>query len=66
MTNGDSERPLTTRELAKHLSVTTRTVANWRAKGRIPFWSINARNVRYSLRAVERALSKLRVASYSE
>jgi excisionase family DNA binding protein len=52
-----AEKPLTSAQLAEHLSVTTRTIANYRAQGRIPFWRINARNIRYRLSDVERALS---------
>jgi excisionase family DNA binding protein len=50
-------RPLTTKELACYLKVTERTLANWRAKGTIPFWAINQRLVRYDLDAVVRALA---------
>jgi predicted site-specific integrase-resolvase len=38
--------------------VTPRTLANWRREGRIPFWKIGARLVRYSLSDVEAALGK--------
>jgi hypothetical protein len=38
--------------------VTTRTVANWRASGRIPFVRITARCIRYKIDAVEAALAK--------
>ena len=47
-----------TRQLANHLQVTTRCLANWRKEGRIPFWRLTARALRYELSAVERALSK--------
>jgi hypothetical protein len=53
-----TEQPLTTAQLAKHLQVTTRTLATYRAKRRIPFWKINSRNIRYRLSDVEAALQK--------
>jgi excisionase family DNA binding protein len=52
------EQVLTTRQLAEHLQVTTRTLCEWRARKRIPFWKINDRLFRYKLTDVERALSK--------
>lgn len=52
------EKPLTTQELAAHLRVTTRTLADWRARGKIPFLRITARCFRYDLDQVARALSK--------
>jgi hypothetical protein len=55
-TNG--EQPVTTRQLAEHLQVTTRTLATYRAQRRIPFWKINARNFRYRITDVEKALAK--------
>jgi predicted site-specific integrase-resolvase len=55
---GQRERPITTRELANHLRVTTRCLANWRKQGLIPYWRLTARALRYELSAVERALSK--------
>jgi hypothetical protein len=57
ITNG-AEKPVTTRQLAGHLQITPRTLATYRAKGRIPFWKINARNIRYRISDVEAALSK--------
>jgi helix-turn-helix protein len=57
-TNGNHEQPVTTRQLADHLQVTTRTLATYRAKRRIPFWKINARNFRYRISDVEKALAK--------
>ena len=54
----DRERPVKTSEVAAYLGVTPRTVANWRKTGRIPYFSINSRNVRYFLSDVEKALSK--------
>lgn len=53
-------KPLTTEELAEHYQVTTRTIANWRDMGKIPFLRITARCFRYDLDQVERALSKSR------
>src|SRR5262245_12631319 len=35
--NGNAERPVTTAQLAQHLQVSTRTIATYRAKRRIPF-----------------------------
>jgi excisionase family DNA binding protein len=55
---GGREWPVTTRQLANYLQVTTRTLATWRASGRIPFWRLTARAIRYDLSAVERALAK--------
>lgn len=52
------EWPVTTRQLANYLRVTTRTLANWRAEGRIPFWKLTARAIRYDLSSVEAALGK--------
>ena len=37
---------------------TTRTIANWRASGKIPYLRITARCFRYDLDQVARALSK--------
>ena len=37
---------------------TTRTIFNWRASGRVPFWRINPRVIRYSLSEVEAALGR--------
>jgi transcriptional antiterminator len=50
------ERPLTSKELAHYLKMTTRTVANWRKTSRIPYWPISPRSVRYRLSDVEKAL----------
>jgi hypothetical protein len=58
ITNGNTEKPVTTRQLAEHLQVTTRTLASYRAARKIPFWKINARNFRYKISDVERALAK--------
>lgn len=52
------QKPLTTQELADHLRVTTRTLADWRARGKIPYLRITARCFRYDLDQVERALAK--------
>jgi DNA-binding transcriptional MerR regulator len=57
VSNG-TEQPVTTAQLAKHLQVTSRTLANYRAKRLIPFWKINARNFRYRISDVEKALAK--------
>lgn len=58
MDNGNSEKPLTTKQLAEHLQLCDRTIANYRAQRRIPFWRINARCIRYRLSDVEKALAK--------
>jgi excisionase family DNA binding protein len=55
---GSREWPVTTRQLANYLQVTTQTLANWRASGRIPYWRMTARAFRYNLSEVERALAK--------
>ena len=55
---GNRERPVTTRQLADHLRVTTRCLANWRKEGRIPFWRVTPRCLRYCLSDVETALRK--------
>ena len=55
------ERPVTTAELAKHLSVTPRTLATYRAERKIPFWRINSRQIRYRISDVERDLARNRV-----
>jgi hypothetical protein len=52
------ERPVTTAQLAAHLQVTSRTIANYREQRLIPFWRLNSRNIRYRLSDVERALAK--------
>jgi hypothetical protein len=57
ITNG-AEKPVTTAQLAEHLQLTERTIADYRAKRRIPFWRINARCIRYRLSDVERALAR--------
>ncbi len=51
------ERPITTAELARHLRVSTRTIASYREKRLIPFWRLNARRILYRLSDVERCLS---------
>ena len=56
--NKKALRPVTTEELAAHYQVTTRTIANWRDAGKIPFLRITARCFRYDLDQVMRALSK--------
>jgi len=53
-----AEKPVTTQELAEFLQVSPRTLATYRATSRIPFWKINARNFRYRLSDVEKALAK--------
>jgi len=51
------ERPITSKELAQHLRVTTRTIASYREQRLIPFWRLNARRILYRLSDVERALA---------
>lgn len=53
-----AEKPLTSAQLADHLQITTRTLASYRKAGRIPYWKLNARNMRYRLSDVEKALAK--------
>ena len=55
---GNREWLIGTKQLAKYLGVTTRTIAAYREKGLIPFWKVNARLIRYELSAVEAALGK--------
>ncbi|PYI85522.1 MAG: hypothetical protein DME54_15060 [Verrucomicrobia bacterium] len=55
---GNHEKPVTSSQIADHLQITLRTLANWRAQKRIPYWKINARNFRYRLSDVEKALAK--------
>jgi hypothetical protein len=55
---GSNEWLIGTKQLADYFKVTTRTIANWRALGRVPFWRINPRVIRYSLSEVEAALGK--------
>ncbi len=54
------EVPVTTEQLAKHLQVTSRTLATYRAKGMIPYWKLNPRQFRYRISAVEMALANAR------
>ena len=56
--NALRQKPLTTEELAEHLTVTPRTIQNWRDSGKLPFIRITARCFRYDLDQVERALGK--------
>lgn len=56
--NAGPRKLLTTKELAALYSVTTRTIAEWRATGRIPFLRITARSIRHCADQVERALAK--------
>jgi helix-turn-helix protein len=51
------ERPVTTAQLAAHLQVCERTIANYRAARTIPFWRINKRRIMYRISDVERCLS---------
>jgi excisionase family DNA binding protein len=55
---GRKEWLIGTKELADYFAVTIRTVAKWRATGRVPFWRITPRLIRYSLSEVEAALGK--------
>jgi excisionase family DNA binding protein len=55
---GAREKLVTKKQLANYLGVTTRTLEYWRAQGRIPYWRISPRAIRYELSSVERALSK--------
>ncbi len=53
----NADRPLTTNELAERLTVTPRTLQNWRDAGKIPFLRITARSFRYDWDQVVRALN---------
>jgi excisionase family DNA binding protein len=55
---GAREKQISTRELAAFLRVSTRTVHAWKAQGKIPYWKIGQRILRYELSAVEAALGK--------
>ena len=55
---GSKEWLIGTKQLADYFKVTTRTIANWRASGRVPFWRVNPRVIRYSLSEVEAALGR--------
>ena len=50
-------RMVTTKELAAHMAVSERTVATWRATGRIPFIKLSHHCVRYNLDEVVRRLT---------
>jgi hypothetical protein len=52
------ERPVTTEQLAAHLQVSTRTIANYRKQRRFPYWRVNSRRILYRLTDVERALAR--------
>jgi len=54
----NGERPVTSAQIADHFQITTRTLADWRAKRKIPYWRINSRNFRYRVSDVEKALMK--------
>jgi hypothetical protein len=54
------EVPVNSAQLAKHLQVTTRTLANYREQGLIPYWKLNCRQFRYRISAVEMALANAR------
>jgi hypothetical protein len=51
------EKPITTAQLAAHLSCSTRTIASYRSQRLIPYWRLNARRILYRLSDVERALA---------
>ncbi len=50
---------MTTNQIAEYLSVSTRTIANWRESGRIPFLQISRNVIRYNINQVQDALRKL-------
>ena len=52
------QQPLTTKQLAEYYHVTTRTIANWRDQGKLPYLRITSRVFRYDLDQVARALAK--------
>lgn len=53
----NKDQKLNSRQLAAIYGVSERTLANWRAQGRIPFIRITARCIRYSLADCEKALA---------
>jgi predicted site-specific integrase-resolvase len=53
-----TEQPVTSAQLAAHLQITTRTLATYRAQRKVPYWKLNARNFRYRISDVEKALMK--------
>jgi excisionase family DNA binding protein len=55
---GNREWPIGTKQLAIYLGVTGRTLWNWRRDGKIPYWKLGARTIRYRLSEVEAALGK--------
>lgn len=57
------EQPCTSEQIAAHFQISMRTLSSWRSgenesQIRIPFMKINARNFRYRLSDVEKALAK--------
>lgn len=55
--NGNSEPPITTKQLCEFLSITEPTCIRWRQKGKIPFFEIGAA-IRYNKNEVMDALRK--------
>jgi len=56
--NGELSPLVTSEQLAKHLSISTRTLLTMRQSGKIPFYQPNQRLIRYRISDVEKALSK--------
>lgn len=52
---------LTQREVAEYLGVTTRTVRNWSAAGKLPAYKLGDKIVRYDMAEVDAFLSLSRV-----
>ena len=50
-------KPITTKELCKHLGVTEPTILRWRLKKKIPFYKIGSA-IRFDLEKVIKALEK--------
>ncbi len=51
------EQPVTSVQFCAHFQITPRTLANWRAEKRIPFFRLSAKNFRYRLSECERVLA---------
>ncbi|MBI5892151.1 MAG: excisionase family DNA-binding protein [Deltaproteobacteria bacterium] len=52
------EKPISAREIAERLSITTATVRNWAHKGIIPFIRVGARTMRFKWCDVEKIIQK--------
>ena len=61
-----NKKKLNEKEAARHLGVSVRCVQNWRKEGKIPFYRISSRCIRYDLAEIERALRKFRFSAVGE